>query len=443
MAGNIPSAVLGEIEIDDLFTQALQRESGDRRRNATDSTVRRPLRGLQIKTETFATLSVAGPGRRSTLLNSSSPEDSRPGHTSNFILQSVSETRMEKFQAISTFGAPYGFFFGEQPRMVQFQAILLNTADFQWTVEWWDNYEQHLRGTQLTAAGMRAYMAYDDVVLEGYLTQASTATSASQPYEVQLSFAMWVTNVDYLVTPGQRRINSRHQSSRSRRRGSVSLIEASREEIQASPDLQADNLRQRAQGQQGLLSFLRNSLRDVAEGQFVGGVAGRAVDSAVNFLYGRNLVIPAGFAGSERTAGEASFASQNLVVPPTVSGIPRVPSRDVFYDNADEYPARSGTESSETTLPEIGGSTRDEQDLMYTALAEEVFASFNYDITNEQGLPATDTLRAIGRMTNGALSFADMTSGLSQDAAALTANPVASAIAEADQEQALLEETRP
>lgn len=447
MAGT-PQAVLVE---KDPFARSLAgaRISTGSTTAVSQHFVRRPMRGLQIKDETFATLSVNGPGRAPSLYNSALPENGQASFTSNFILQSVQESRMEKFQAITTFGAPYGFFFGEQPRMVQFQAVLLNTADFQWTVEWWENYESYLRGTKLTSRGMRAYMTYDDVVLEGYLTQAATMTSTSQPYQVDLTFGMWVTNVSYLVSPGDRKakVNIVPQGA--------TQVSNNGEFVSTTAAVRAQNLQARSSSGIGLLASLRRGLAQAAQGQFVGNQVGDAISGVVNFLYGRNLVIPAGFAGSERIAGRASFApesgaeplladrqSLNITVPGTITGDVNAGRDLVFYDNIDEYPARAGApgqfQSDSGSEGEL--STEDEQNLVYTQLAEATFSEFGYDITNQQGSAVSDTLRNVGRASYGALSYSALASGVSRDAAALTVGNVISGLVAADSQQAALEE---
>jgi hypothetical protein len=299
--------------------------------------VRRPHMGYQIKEDTYATMSVVSAGGESgpRLANSSQAEKNSGNFTSNFILQSVSEQRSEKFQPITTFGATYGFFFGEQPRMMSFQAVLLNSADFQWEAEWWDNYDKVTRGTRLTDRQSRVYLQYDEVIIEGYLVGAATQKSSSAPFEVPLSFTMWVTNIEYLTPGGV---------------GSV-VFPASPDAAAATPDglavdygkmataggayvsttdqVRAANVAALRTKDIGYLATLRKNLTS-AEGH-----VDAQITAARNFLYGRNLVIPAGFV----TDGPTGRAPQTVRLP--AAFYPKEsPPRTRFYDNIDEDPVR-------------------------------------------------------------------------------------------------------
>ena len=431
--------------------------------------VRRPLRGLRLKRETFATMSVAGPGVSAVLANSSVPDDFSARFTSNFIIQSVSETRVEKFQALTTFGAPYGFFFGEQPRMVTVGATLLNTADFQWEIEWWDNYDNFFRGTQLVNRNMRCYLSYDDVVIEGYLTQAGTNKGAENTAQVQLTFTMWVTNVTYLVTPGDPKIDPIH-SSEFGNSASLEFANVSNDGdyVSITEEVRARNIESIAYiPGTGLLAALGRAVEAVND--FVDKV-GNIIDSAVDFLYGRNMVIPAGFAGSEVTSGQATFASGsgfeslggvnlggvldgssiNIRVPGSVTGVPVAHLIDQdFYQNTDEYPSRAfGSRLSaaqisaalnETFGVGLSGTSRDEQNQIYVELSKATFGEFGYQIENETGRQTSAFLRRLGRAAFGTLSYAAMTTGLSQSAASLTVVGGTTGNTNADEQQAAAE----
>ncbi len=433
--------------------------------------VRRPLRGIQIKEDTYAALSVLGPGG-GTLLNSSSFLSEN--FTSNFILQSVQESRQEKFQPLTTFGATYGFFFGENPRMINFGAILLNTADFQWELEWWANYDNVLRGTKLADRGLRAYLTYDDVIIEGYVTAAGTTKSAGEPHTVLLNFSMWVTDVIPLITAGADSVDKRHKSAYDDG-GSEGFanLEAQREALSGADSttlaVRQKNLESATGG--GLLAALRAGTTGLQG--FVGKV-GNALSGAKDFLYGRNMVIPAGFAGSEWLTGEATFASgsgsESLIgqelggilqvknatmgasgstlsirVPGTVTGV-TARGTGKFWENYDEYPhgasARAGEREALAVIEGLG-LTNDPQDSdeFYLQLAEATFKDFGYDITSEDGWGASDLARAAGAVAFAALSYAAMTSGVSQAAASLSVGSVVGD-ATASEEEAALEAAR-
>jgi len=164
------------------------------------SHVRRPLRGMQIKDDTYATIQVFTSDLKNLgLYDSGGNRDSSSGSwssqplISNFIIQSVQRVQEEKFHLVETFGEDYGFFFGQKPRMMRFSGVLANSEDFNWRSEWWHNYEQNLRGTKLVERGARVYLTYDSIALEGYLIRSSTTEDSRRPREVPFTFTMWVT----------------------------------------------------------------------------------------------------------------------------------------------------------------------------------------------------------------------------------------------------------
>lgn len=449
--------------------------------------VRRPMRGLQIKEETFATISVFGVGQTggdqssfidsneanflsgdggvttasgstAELLNSSGPPETRVAYNSNFLLQTVSEQRSEKFQPITTFGATYGFFFGEQPRMVTFNAILLNTADFQWEIEWWANYEETLRGTRLVDKRLRSYMSYDDVILEGYILNAITNKNSSTPHEVNLTFTMWVTGVEYLVEPGDKNYPESDglavidfAGGRDAIRNEIGDL------ISTTGAVRAANLNAALAGPVGLLGKLRAAL--AGPQNFIGKI-GQAFDDAVSFLFGRNLVIPAGFAGSERIAGSPVFvdasgnvvtlsgdefdpnnlaqlaSTLNITLPVNMANIGNVRPRTLFYDNVDEYPVRSGRQFFDTSSsqyfaaaiaagPTDPSATAEGLDALATSAAEDAFAGFGISVTNMEGRSRSKVSLALARVAWGAINLAASASGASQAAASITVGSIA------------------
>ena len=183
--------------VTDAFAANFQRQAaaqqnsggGSRSSRAGKKAARRPVRGIEIKDDTYAYIKVVqSNGTEIPVMDSrSSTGTSSDGYT-NFILQSVQEQRMERHQVIETFGDNYVFFFGESPRFLDCSAILVSTHDFSWRAEWWNNYEYFWRGTKLVERGARAYLAWDDIIVEGYMVQAAAVEQAEQPYTIQMQF---------------------------------------------------------------------------------------------------------------------------------------------------------------------------------------------------------------------------------------------------------------
>ena len=150
---------------------------------------------MEVKDDTYASLKVIkSDGTSIPLVDAGSSGGANTEGYTNFLLQSVSESRMEKHQIIETFGASYVFFFGESPRFLDVNAQLLNSHDFNWEAEWWANYNTYLRGTKLVEMGARCYLSYDDNVVEGYLMQAQAVKTSEQHLLAQLQFRFFVTN---------------------------------------------------------------------------------------------------------------------------------------------------------------------------------------------------------------------------------------------------------
>lgn len=185
----------------DLFSQVFEENSDGlrRARRAGSKSVRRPLRGLEIKDDTYAIFKVIDVAGHPMRMFDSSAYHKNTGVTegteyANFILQSVQEARMEKHQIVETFGEDYIFFFGESPRFLDVSAVVLNSNDFNWEAEWWANYDAYWRGSKLTELGARLYLFYDDTIIEGYMLNAQAVKTAQEPLLCQMSFRLFVTN---------------------------------------------------------------------------------------------------------------------------------------------------------------------------------------------------------------------------------------------------------
>lgn len=163
-------------------------------RRAGIDRARRPLRGLEIKDDTYAIIKVVqADGTEIPLIDSGSSSGTNSQYA-NFILQSVQEARMEKHQIVETFGEPYIFFFGESPRFLDVTAVLVDSNDFNWYAEFWQNYNDYFRGTRLVEMGARCYLFYDDNIVEGYMLMAQARKVSEQPLMAQLTFRLYLTN---------------------------------------------------------------------------------------------------------------------------------------------------------------------------------------------------------------------------------------------------------
>lgn len=173
-----------------------------RRGRAGLTNVRRPLRGLEVKEDTYACLKVLRADGSEVRFMDSSDASGTSTSYSNFILQSVQEQRMEKHQIIETFGDSYIYFFGEAPQFLDVQAVLVNSNDFNWEAEWWENWNTVLRGSKSCENGARTYLFYDDNVVEGYMLLSSAQKLSTEPFQVAMSFRMFVSSIRNVSSVG-------------------------------------------------------------------------------------------------------------------------------------------------------------------------------------------------------------------------------------------------
>jgi len=171
-------------------------------RRAGIASVRRPLRGLEIKEDTYAVLKVVKADGSEVPVADSATFKGTGVNYANFLLQQVTETRIEKQQLIETFGAAYVFFYGEQPRFLDVAALLMNSADFNWAAEWWYNYENFWRGTKLAEMGARVYLLYDDNIVEGYMMSSAATRVSAEQHIIQLQCRLFVTQVRSIAVVG-------------------------------------------------------------------------------------------------------------------------------------------------------------------------------------------------------------------------------------------------
>ena len=175
--------------------------------------VRRPNMGLQLKSERQAYFQIFdGSNKPIPLYNGvggwnppaknqgGGPGDKKSVAKSNyytdFMITSVQEQRAEKVQIVETFGEGYFYATGERPRVIAVSGYLLNSKDFAWRAQFWENYNKYLRGTRLLERKAKAFFGWDDVLVEGYILGANAAEGAEAQEHLNFGFTMLVT--DYI-----------------------------------------------------------------------------------------------------------------------------------------------------------------------------------------------------------------------------------------------------
>lgn len=275
--------------------------------------VRRPVRGIQIKDETYATIQVHTPDGRNiplvdsggSIFDSQNPNVAYSENYSNFLMQSVAEQRAEKMQIIQTFGEPYVFFFGEQPRMIAVSGILLNTEDFNWRAEFWENYDKYLRGTKCVQSTTRAILSWDDIVVEGYFIKADAAEDASNNNVVKISFQILLTNYANVSQIGNANFPTTTSAEVNLNPYTLDVDPATTGGLESATEAVRSLSMQGLTGKNSLLQSLRNGIDNTVN---VDGTPTPFLDLASQFVYSRNVRVPWGYFGNSVYDQETQIA---------------------------------------------------------------------------------------------------------------------------------------
>lgn len=283
-------------------------------------TVRRPYRGIQIKDDVYATLSVRRADGTPIHLTSSSAKVEKAGESmtgavaeySDFILQRIDDQRVEKQQIIETFGEPFVYFFGERPRMVSFSGLLMNTEDFNWRAQFWDNYEKHLRGTKLVEVNARCYLVYDTILIEGYPLTATASDMAELPHQIPFQMQMFVTAYYDFSNIGSTKVPDQTFSLDA----TNALLDEQRGKPYVSTTMAVRKANLESRGAGGVLAELRSAIKKTNN---MVGIARNYMQKAQQYLGGRIIRVPIGIAGALANAGTPEFATGSA---PTVGSEP-------------------------------------------------------------------------------------------------------------------------
>lgn len=398
--------------------------------------VRRPVRGFQLKRDTYATIEVKmADGSSLSLVDAGGQiEDKSKGTTtkgrtnrySNFLVQSIQESREEKQQVVLTFGEPYIFFYGEQPRMLQIAGVLMNTEDFNWRAEWWDNYDKYLRGTKAVEQHARVYLSWDDIIVEGYLLNCSAQDSADNRNIVMFNFTMFLTNYANISNIGDPAFPG---STLAEVNLNVAGLDTTGEGIGT---LKSDTLKVRSLNIQNemfskasLMDFVRDGLQTMVT------VYDQVMDvfqTASQFLGGRMVRVPVGYEGSavfdDAQLAQASLGNlgegqpfalstqlgnQAYMITGTVGdrwsgqkGMPGTSWRfGVIRLNTDEYIATQPTAGKKPLMPTdiFADQKAQENDLILQM--RKVFLGFGVSVE-----PPSELLLLAGRATFAMLNLA-------------------------------------
>jgi len=397
--------------------------------------IRRPTNGIQIKEDTFATIRVVAADRgKNKLLVDAGSRRKQSGTNdymqigqkratdiySNFLLQQVQEDRQEKQQILETFGEAYIFLFGQRARVISFQGILANTADFNWEAEWWYNYDRYLRGTKCVENDARVYISYDNTLVGGYIISTSSAKDTMNKNHVTFQFQLFVTyysNFSNVGDPSAYFGDGYHAISAE---GNVTMTGG--ELDQYRPLLLPDKIPYDSGplvGNGAVTTLFDAVEKDIAKVQNAWGKASQVVNSAIDKFSGfmnpdGGVRVPVGFAGSLVFRDETTLITQHESKDTTVR-------YTTFADNDAEYVGVSDHYGgSMLSLGESGligeGQTALSYSQMVVDKANEEWKAAGFTLPDTQLGPVSKFLvsKALGMYAAGAAAAWQSSSNVKQ-----------------------------
>jgi hypothetical protein len=256
---------------------------------------RRPLKGTVRKADSYGKIEVEGDnGSFLDVVDSGYIPDDPDEHeahrrakfASNFLLQSVNKQKSESYQLIRTFDGTYIKFYGKKPAAYTFNVVLLNTADFTWEAEFWKNFDDLFRGTQLTDMGAKAVITFDQSRVKGYFVEGRQQKTANDSKQVVVQFTVLVSTDTYFGGISTRPSLDKDTSLRGRELRSIAEAGAPSIYYQSRSML----TRQVNEGSGTISTGTLGGLFG-AIGAFQSSV-GNAISSSFNALYGRNIRPP-------------------------------------------------------------------------------------------------------------------------------------------------------
>ena len=276
----------------------------------------------------------------------------------SFLLQNIQIPGSDSVQVLRTFRALHFNFPGSEPKALQVNGLLMNTADFNWHVEFWRNYEAYFKGSRCAELRARVRLVVDDFQYDGFMTNAVANMSADMPNAVSFSFGLLLSQDPVLLT-GPSTVTPDSQE----KPGSIVLSEYTSNTSKA----RAAILNSKKQTVDSAEQFVR----DVASGidsasQTIKLGLAQITKSIEGFLAGREIRLPAGYEGVNASTSQPIVAAnaadaaqlQRLLDQLTGPGASRVLIADSakdtlqsvlnfreylelpeghFYDNTDEY----------------------------------------------------------------------------------------------------------
>lgn len=126
------------------------------------------------------------------------------GVFNNFSLMKVTEGHEQIVKVHQHFGGTWNaFFFGEKPRVYQFEGMFLDSEDYPYYQEFMVAYEEYLAGRKCIENKMQMKIMYDGRLIDGFMLNITTSHTAQTALTKAFSFTVlvrgdrWVRNNMY------------------------------------------------------------------------------------------------------------------------------------------------------------------------------------------------------------------------------------------------------
>jgi hypothetical protein len=123
------------------------------------------------------------------------------GVFNNFSLLNVTESSEQIIKLHVNFGASWNaFFFGEKPQIFRYEGFFLDSSDYPYYQEFMVAYHKYLSGRKSIENKMQTKFVYDGKIVNGYLLNISTSSTAADQLTKRFQFTVLVTGTTWLRT---------------------------------------------------------------------------------------------------------------------------------------------------------------------------------------------------------------------------------------------------
>lgn len=117
----------------------------------------------------------------------------------DFLLQTAQHSLTEKVQIVETLSDNYvAYFFGTSPPVWQYQGVLMNTYQDDWTMRMFRIYQELSRGTQLAKRGFILRLRYDSMIVTGAMMNFGWQLVGGAETYCRFDFSLLVKDVQII-----------------------------------------------------------------------------------------------------------------------------------------------------------------------------------------------------------------------------------------------------